>query len=48
MSDEIFGPILPIFTIKSLDEAMRFINTRYNPINQLTECWREGESALGG
>jgi aldehyde dehydrogenase (NAD+) len=28
MSDEIFGPILPIFTIKSLDEAVRFINKR--------------------
>jgi aldehyde dehydrogenase (NAD+) len=30
MSDEIFGPILPIFTIKSLDEAVRFINKRYD------------------
>lgn len=32
MSDEIFGPILPIFTIKSLDEAVRFINKRPHPL----------------
>lgn len=32
MSDEIFGPILPIITIDSLDEAIDFINQREKPL----------------
>lgn len=32
MKDEIFGPILPIIEIESLDEAIRFINDRDKPL----------------
>ncbi|MCO1337770.1 aldehyde dehydrogenase family protein [Kocuria polaris] len=32
MQEEIFGPILPILTVASLDEAMRFINARPSPL----------------
>ncbi|XP_051572682.1 aldehyde dehydrogenase family 3 member B1 isoform X1 [Myxocyprinus asiaticus] len=32
MQDEIFGPILPILTIKSLDEGINFINEREKPL----------------
>ncbi|XP_042298298.1 aldehyde dehydrogenase family 3 member A2 isoform X2 [Sceloporus undulatus] len=32
MQDEIFGPILPIVTIRSLDEAIKFINEREKPL----------------
>lgn len=28
MKDEIFGPILPIITIKNIDEAIKFIKER--------------------
>ena len=27
-NEEIFGPILPIFTFKKIDEAIRFINKK--------------------
>jgi aldehyde dehydrogenase (NAD+) len=33
MSNEIFGPILPILTVKSLDDAIRFINARAKPLS---------------
>lgn len=32
MQEEIFGPILPILTIKDTDEAYRFINDRPHPL----------------
>lgn len=32
MQEEIFGPILPILTIKSLDEAIYFVNEREKPL----------------
>ena len=32
MQDEIFGPILPVLTISSLDEAVRFVNDRDKPL----------------
>lgn len=32
MQEEIFGPILPILTIKSLDEAINFVNEREKPL----------------
>mgnify|MGYP000692826185 CR=1 FL=1 len=32
MADEIFGPILPVLTVGSLDEAMRFVNARPKPL----------------
>ncbi|XP_063002549.1 aldehyde dehydrogenase family 3 member A2 isoform X2 [Elgaria multicarinata webbii] len=32
MQEEIFGPILPIVTVKGLDEAIQFINQREKPL----------------
>ena len=32
MTDEIFGPILPIVTVQSLDEAIDFVNSRPKPL----------------
>jgi aldehyde dehydrogenase (NAD+) len=32
MTDEIFGPILPVLTVQSLDEAITFINSRPKPL----------------
>jgi aldehyde dehydrogenase (NAD+) len=32
MTDEIFGPILPIVTVQSLDEAIAFVNSRPKPL----------------
>lgn len=32
MADEIFGPILPVMKVKSLDEAISFINARPKPL----------------
>ncbi|MGE2726259.1 aldehyde dehydrogenase family protein [Mycolicibacterium pulveris] len=32
MTDEIFGPILPIMTVKSLDDAIGFVNSRPKPL----------------
>ena len=29
MSEEIFGPVLPIVPVKDVDEAIEFINDRY-------------------
>ena len=32
MEEEIFGPVLPIVTVKSVDEAIEFINLREKPL----------------
>lgn len=32
MTDEIFGPILPIVTVQNLDEAVSFVNARPKPL----------------
>lgn len=32
MQEEIFGPILPVLTVQSLDEAVRFVNDRDKPL----------------
>ncbi|MDA2892333.1 aldehyde dehydrogenase family protein [Mycolicibacterium sp. BiH015] len=32
MTDEIFGPILPIVTVQNLDEAISFVNARPKPL----------------
>uniref|UniRef100_A0A452UAS2 Aldehyde dehydrogenase domain-containing protein n=1 Tax=Ursus maritimus TaxID=29073 RepID=A0A452UAS2_URSMA len=32
MQEEIFGPILPIVNVRSLDEAIEFINRREKPL----------------
>jgi aldehyde dehydrogenase (NAD+) len=32
MTDEIFGPILPIVTVRNLDEAIAFVNARPKPL----------------
>ncbi len=32
MTDEIFGPILPVVTVQSLDEAITFVNSRPKPL----------------
>jgi aldehyde dehydrogenase (NAD+) len=33
MTNEIFGPILPVITVKSLDEAIGFVNARPKPLS---------------
>jgi aldehyde dehydrogenase (NAD+) len=33
MKDEIFGPILPVVTVQSLDDAIRFVNSRPKPLS---------------
>jgi aldehyde dehydrogenase (NAD+) len=32
MTDEIFGPILPVLTVESLDQAVNFVNSRPKPL----------------
>ena len=32
MTDEIFGPILPVMTVQSLDDAINFVNSRPKPL----------------
>lgn len=32
MQEEIFGPILPILTVESLEQGIRFINEREKPL----------------
>uniref|UniRef100_A0A8C9L2P7 Aldehyde dehydrogenase family 3 member A2 n=1 Tax=Serinus canaria TaxID=9135 RepID=A0A8C9L2P7_SERCA len=32
MEEEIFGPVLPIVTVKSVEEAIEFINGREKPL----------------
>ncbi|XP_057173429.1 aldehyde dehydrogenase family 3 member B2 isoform X2 [Ursus arctos] len=49
MQEEIFGPILPIVNVRSLDEAIDFINRREKPLalyafsnsNQVTVAWED-------
>ncbi|MCV7402695.1 aldehyde dehydrogenase family protein [Mycobacterium fragae] len=33
MSNEIFGPILPVISVQSIDEAIRFVNSRPKPLS---------------
>ncbi len=33
MTNEIFGPILPVITVQSLDEAISFVNSRPKPLS---------------
>ncbi|MBV9089304.1 MAG: aldehyde dehydrogenase family protein, partial [Mycobacteriaceae bacterium] len=33
MKNEIFGPILPVISVQSLDEAIRFVNSRPKPLS---------------
>jgi aldehyde dehydrogenase (NAD+) len=33
MTDEIFGPILPVVTVQSVDEAIDFVNSRPKPLS---------------
>jgi aldehyde dehydrogenase (NAD+) len=33
MTDEIFGPILPVLTVQNLDEAIAFVNARPKPLS---------------
>jgi aldehyde dehydrogenase (NAD+) len=33
MKDEIFGPILPVISVQSLDEAICFVNARPKPLS---------------
>jgi aldehyde dehydrogenase (NAD+) len=33
MQNEIFGPILPVISVESLDEAIRFVNSRPKPLS---------------
>ncbi|UXA07389.1 aldehyde dehydrogenase family protein [Mycobacterium sp. SMC-2] len=33
MQNEIFGPVLPVITVQSLDDAIRFINSRPKPLS---------------
>lgn len=33
MTNEIFGPILPVLEVQSLDEAIRFVNSRPKPLS---------------
>ncbi|XP_054826054.1 aldehyde dehydrogenase family 3 member B1-like [Eublepharis macularius] len=54
MQQEIFGPILPIFTVASLDEAIQYINCRGRPlavyafschrqvVNRVLDCTNSG------
>ncbi|EDM12327.1 rCG47520 [Rattus norvegicus] len=58
MQEEIFGPILPLVTVRSLDEAVNFINQREKPlalyafsnngqvVTQMLECTSSG--SFGG
>ena len=32
MSDEIFGPILPVLAVRDMDAALRFVNARPKPL----------------
>ncbi|KAJ8656990.1 hypothetical protein O0I10_007324 [Lichtheimia ornata] len=34
MSEEIFGPILPVITVKDMDEAIRIVNSKEKPLTQ--------------
>ena len=32
MQEEIFGPVLPVVTYRSLDEAIEYVNARPRPL----------------
>jgi acyl-CoA reductase-like NAD-dependent aldehyde dehydrogenase len=36
MNEEIFGPVLPILTVKSVDEALKVVNSKDNPLAAYT------------
>ncbi|XP_069730370.1 aldehyde dehydrogenase family 3 member A2-like isoform X2 [Phaenicophaeus curvirostris] len=55
MEEEIFGPVLPILTMKSVDEAIEFINSREKPLalyvfsnNKKLINWMISETSSGG
>ena len=56
MKDEIFGPILPVLTISSIEEAIKFINDRdkpltlyyFGPVNGANRHKVERETSSGG
>ncbi|MFB6271812.1 MAG: aldehyde dehydrogenase family protein [Salinibacter sp.] len=41
MRDEIFGPLLPVLSVSSLDEALRIVNDRPNPLSMYLFTERE-------
>jgi aldehyde dehydrogenase (NAD+) len=48
MADEIFGPILPILTVESLDQAVAFVNARPKPLASYVFSFpRHGRSIVG-
>jgi acyl-CoA reductase-like NAD-dependent aldehyde dehydrogenase len=49
MRDEIFGPILPILTVASIDEAVRFVRQRPDPLALyvFTESAATADAVLG-
>ena len=46
MTDEIFGPILPVLTVENLDEAIRFVNSR--PSRWRRTCSRRPSRSVNG
>jgi aldehyde dehydrogenase (NAD+) len=55
MTDEIFGPILPVMTVQSLDDAISFVNSRPKPLaaylfteTKSTREWVVKEVPAGG
>lgn len=50
MQEEIFGPILPLVTVRSLDEAIEFMNRREKPLALYAFSKRSqvGSSTRGG
>jgi aldehyde dehydrogenase (NAD+) len=55
MSDEIFGPIMPILTFKSIDEVLKIVNSKDKPLafyyfskNNKKAKWVMGISPFGG
>ena len=38
MEDEIFGPVLPIIIVASIEEAMRFVRAREKPLAAYLFC----------
>lgn len=46
MQEEIFGPILPVIAVDSLDEAMRFVNTDDKPLALYTFSEQDEDNDL--
>jgi hypothetical protein len=47
LTEEIFGPILPVLTVQSVDEAISFINARPKPLAAYVfSSDRQGNSLL--